>query len=810
MWLLFILLASPAAAQEFARQAADVLARLEQVRLDEPFSFRVTDLRLEREGVRLTLSHGTLVFLEEVEGRVTGAVFEGRGEALVIPPSTIERKQLARFTGSPILTASFLSAYFRFTDNTFTEWLKQIRQGRGRLHSDPEVVKRWAKNLPTFNKAHSPRLLMDFLDTENPTYFFARVLNSRLGWFDMVVDGRRKESVIVGQTSTIGGSPHYNIWTSFSPDDHEPLRPPARGRRYETKTVIHPDTTLEGVCRVTLEVLEPGARLLRFQLSRFLTVEQVTQNGRQVEYFQNAGLRGDEAVNQGNDQVLVVLLSPLQAEEEITLEFHYQGNVITNMGNGVLFVGARGQWYPSLEDTRPAKFDMTFRYPAQFKLVAAGERTAFRAEEGWQEARWEAEVPVALAGFNIGDYESRKLETGHYQIEVFANRALEARLARIYRNAPESDDTETTENTGPAAPSALLDQVATDVADALEFFSEIFQPFPYSHLNVSQIPALFGQGYPGLIYLPTYTFLRDADQKRLGLNEATRRLYSQLMPAHETAHQWWGTWAPSPSYRDDWLSEALATYSGLLYFEKQRNNKELNRAWLDQFREDLLTPGADGALLDEVGALALGPRLRSSLHPNGNIELIYTKGPWVIHMLREVLRDPETGSDEIFLAGLRKLMDRPLGSPLSTAEFQRVFEESLPPYADAEENGKLDWFFLQWVQDTGIPLYELDWKSAPAPEDNSSTAAPGHLVGHRVDHLVTVRITQSEVPNLFTMPVPIFARFGEREELLGRVVVTGTETRVTFTTSRAPDQVLLDPHHTILRRTAPPCWPPCC
>ena len=349
-------------------------------------------------------------------------------------------------------------------------------------------------------------------------------------------------------------------------------------------------------------------------------------------------------------------------------------------------------------------------------------------------------------------------------------------------------------NPAPARPSALLDQVATDVADAVEFFSAVFQPFPYDKLNVSQIPALFGQGFPGLIYLPTYTFLRDADQARLGLDEATRRFYSQLMPAHETAHQWWGTWAPPASYRDDWLSEALATFSGLLYFEKQRDNRALGRAWLEQFRDNLLAPDPDGTPLDEVGALALGPRLDTSKHPNGRIRLIYTKGPWVIHMLCEVLRDPVTGSDEFFLAGLSALMDRPIGQPLSTGEFQRVFEKNLPAYADAEGTGQLDWFFLQWVQDTGIPLYELEWELKPAAAKNRNA----QNIPLRFE--VTGSIRQSEVSELFTMPVPLYARFGGQRELLGRVVVTGGETAFRFPLDRPPDEILLDPYNAILRR----------
>ena len=39
--------------------------------------------------------------------------------------------------------------------------------------------------------------------------------------------------------------------------------------------------------------------------------------------------------------------------------------------------------------------------------------------------------------------------------------------------------------------------------------------------------------------------------------------------AHETAHQWWGHIVLWRSYRDQWLSEGFAEYSGLLYAAKR-------------------------------------------------------------------------------------------------------------------------------------------------------------------------------------------------------------------------------------------------
>ena len=42
------------------------------------------------------------------------------------------------------------------------------------------------------------------------------------------------------------------------------------------------------------------------------------------------------------------------------------------------------------------------------------------------------------------------------------------------------------------------------------------------------------------------------------------------MQAHETAHQWWGDLVGWKSYRDQWLVEALASYSAILAYEKDR------------------------------------------------------------------------------------------------------------------------------------------------------------------------------------------------------------------------------------------------
>ena len=731
--------------------------------------------------------------MEGIGERVTGAIFEGSGQALVMPPTTVERKQLSKFTGSPILSASFTKAYFRFTDNTFRELLDSIRRGGGRPRHEPDLIKEWTPFLRKLNLGHTPRLLMDLLEPDAEGYFYVRLFSPDLGWFDMIVDDRRDESVLIGQVVSEHGDDdrvRYNIWSSFSPEGRAAPPLPARPRRYRIRTTIQPDASLTGQSRIELEVTQSGPRLLLFQLSRFLDVTAVRQNGESIEFFQNAGLEGDEVLHEGNDQVLVVLTRPAPLGESINLEFEYEGRVISDLGDGVLYVGARGLWYPSLFATDPVHFEMTFRYPRKWTLVAAGEKTGGAIDGDWAVGTWTAEVPVMLAGFNVGEYETATVDTNDYRIEVFANRAFEQRLAsrkgRTNRTAAESSNGEPGESNGAAtpAPADLLDQVATDVADSLEFFSEIFEPYPRKQLYVSQIPALFGQGYPGLIYLSTYSFLSPAMQQQLGLSDETRRFYRELMPAHETAHQWWGTSIPSAGYRDNWLSEALATYSGLLYYEHRRGATSVQRAWLGQFRDELLEKLANGETLESTGPLVIGPRLNTAAVPNGSNRIIYTKGPWVVHMLREVLRDPETGSDHIFLGALKKLTQRPVGKPLDLAQFRQAFEKQLPEWADLDHDGTLEWFFTQWVEDTGIPEYDLTWEIK--------------MDGNEM--IVTGSISQQDVDDLFIMPVPIYARYGTRLERIARVVVAGQEVAFSVPIDQRPDEIVLDPFDTVLRQ----------
>src|SRR5712691_13138376 len=101
--------------------------QLRSVGLDGQKVFHVRDADLDREDIHLSLTEGTIAFTQEVDGHITGAIFEGEGEMLLVPPIQSERASLALFTHAAVLEEKFATAYFRFNDTTYEEERSTVR-----------------------------------------------------------------------------------------------------------------------------------------------------------------------------------------------------------------------------------------------------------------------------------------------------------------------------------------------------------------------------------------------------------------------------------------------------------------------------------------------------------------------------------------------------------------------------------------------------------------------------------------------------------------------------------------------------------
>jgi hypothetical protein len=488
----------------------------------------------------------------------------------------------------------------------------------------------------------------------------------------------------------------------------------------------------------------------------------------------------------GNELIVVVPAEPLRLGREYDFEFHHFGKVIHDSGDRVFYVSARGNWYPTLGD-RFATYDLSFRYPRGLDLVTAGDVVEDREEGAQRITRRRTSSPIRVAGFNLGNYEHARVTRGGYQVDVCANRALEpalqpkpmplvdlhaAALATRGQLDPMAALARTTQPTGPG-PLDRLQEMAAEMASALEFMASKFGPPAMPHVTVSPIPGAFGQGFPGLIYLSTMSYLKALPGARPA-SAQTDLVLRSLLQTHELAHQWWGNSVSVGADRDTWLMEALANYSALLYLEKSKGRQALE-TMLDSYRRALLEKGENGQTIESSGPIVLGTRLNNSVEPRGWHDIVYGKGSWIVHMLRARMGDQPFFS---MLAELARRYDR---KEVTTEQFRELAAQFLPPKSD---DPQLELFFDQWVYGTGVPTLAMSYAvkgKAPALK-------------------LTGTVTQSGVDEDFSAAVPIEIQVA-RDRTVTEWVRTGIGA-ATFTVSlrQAPLRVTLDPHYAVLRK----------
>jgi hypothetical protein len=105
---------------------------------------------------------------------------------------------------------------------------------------------------------------------------------------------------------------------------------------------------------------------------------------------------------------------------------------------------------------------------------------------------------------------------------------------------------------------------------------------------------------------------------------------------------------------------------------------------------------------------------------------------------------------------------------------------------DLQQNGRLDWFFREWLLGTQVPRYSFKYELQPAEG--------GKFKIHG-------EITQSEVDENFAMFVPVFADFGDGMMRMGQVPIAGNSTRTfTYVLDRKPKKVAINAYKEILER----------
>jgi hypothetical protein len=714
-----------------------------------------------------------------------------------LPPSRSERLSLSSFAKSPNLNEHFRKAIFVFSDDTYAELEGRLRQ-RGEPRKAPErgvlLAQEWDSVARNFIRSFHVRLVRDLLgDRSSYGLLYAAVNGLTLGNVDIVYDPRSPEQITVGQIASGEERSYFNIWTrfptrAFRQGRHALPAPDVAVKVYRIEATLDPTLRMSAATEATVVPGAEGKRALSFDISPQMRVSQALIDGVPAEVFQPESLRSTMIRGTANETFLVIPPKPLEPGREYQVRFTHEGNVVTDAGNRVYYVGSRGVWYPNRQ-SQFARYDLTFRYPLDLDLVATGKADEVETEGTWRVSRFRTDAPVRLVGFNLGEYERETVNRSGYSIDVYANRNVEAALAQPQRRVimlpPQLpaggrhaqprwtvDIQPVPIDTG--ARSGRLHRLALEIAGALEFMSGHFGPPVLKHLTVAPIPGAFGQGFPGLIYLSTLAYLDPNRRPELARDEYARTFYTEILHAHETAHQWWGNIVTSSQDEDDWLMEALANYSALLYLEKRKGARPLESV-LTVYRDHLLTKDRDGTTIESAGPIVWGSRLITSQAPIAWRIITYEKGSWIMHMLRHRIGDAR------FLAMLGQLRKRYQYKGVSTEEFRRLAAEFLPPKSPDPD---LEGFFEQFVYSTGVPSFKLDYS----------------IKGSAPRVRVSGTVTQTGVDEDFSTYVPVEIQFAKGKPSVQWIRTTNGPTPFDITLRQAPSKVVLDPAGSILKK----------
>jgi aminopeptidase N len=224
-------------------------------------------------------------------------------------------------------------------------------------------------------------------------------------------------------------------------------------------------------------------------------------------------------------------------------------------------------------------------------------------------------------------------------------------------------------------------------------------------------------------------------------------------------------------------------YAGL------RSGPEARDDLINEARESLSEPprtlnGTGKGKLFEVGPIILGHRLNTTKTQGAYQTLIYNKGALVLRMLHFLMTDPGSGNGEPFFVMMRDFVDQYRDGFASTDDFRRIANEHFAKSSIARTYGlrNLDWFFYQWVYQSDLPSYQLEYQLQDQPDGKV---------------LMTGNVIQQNVPSNWFMVLPLALTFGKQTGYT-TVQVEGAKSPFTIKLPGRPNKVELDPKRWIL------------
>jgi hypothetical protein len=744
-------------------------------------SAQVNALVLKKDRTQITLT-GTVYLGESINGQPTGAVFIGEGKFMAeTPPNEFEKDNVKRLLGAENIESDFKTAVFRFTDDTPTQF-GQAQPGPANDRAQKLALETEARLLRETGANFPARVAMSVLNGEKPGFFLATFDGGRRGRFSLVLDYQNRIPVSnfginAGEKGLIWA---YNtgiygteVWLAFYGLDDYQRGNVAYSDANDQIDISHyrmdidvreSSKRMRLLTHVVAEALQPNVRLVNFKVGESLGEydNQRLKKQMRVKSVKVAGTDVDVLQEDWEGGFTVLLPQTLKPTDKIEFDMDLEGDFMqdTEYCKDCHYPRSNETWYPRHGYLDRASYELTYRHSKRLRIASVGARLSEALDADDKDAavtKYKMDAPVALITFALGPFKRHndtiKWEKGGAPIPLEFN-SLPGDLAAIKE-----------------------DFILAELNNSVRYFTVLFGNYPYPVFGASFHPFGFGQGFPSMLMIPP-------------TDRASK--YTYAFVAHETAHQWWGNIVAWRSYRDQWLSEGFAEYSGILY-TGLRESRGAREDLLNQLRASLKEPpqtltGVGKGRLVDVGPIILGHRLNSSKTFGAYQTLIYNKGALVLRMLHYMLSDPTNGNGQPFFDMMTDFVERYRNKTASTDDFRAVVNEHFAKTPIAKKYGmaNLNWLFRQFVYQSEFPSYEMQYKVTTQPDGKV---------------FLTGTITQKNAGENWVMVLPVRVGFGGDKSGMGTVIVQGASTPFQIPLPAAPSKVQLDPERWILAET---------
>jgi aminopeptidase N len=441
-------------------------------------------------------------------------------------------------------------------------------------------------------------------------------------------------------------------------------QPAAPGSRYDItnyriEVQLQPDDhTLRAGADVTFTPLE-ATRSVVFELNGSLKVNSVEKDGHVL-----TGVVQDP-VGSGalGPNVRIDLGQVVPANTPTTLRIRWGGALVSPEGGPLAnkrlaYVGTEGsylmyaaRWFPFHDYAADrATADITVIVPTGVQVGGfSDEQVNPQVDKtGTTRFRFVTKAPQLIGNFIAGQYITKSLRVGRYEMQFFVKPGNENRIA----------------------PYGEL------MGRALEFYTKQYgAPAFGTRMIIAQTDDEAFEAYsgPGILFLASKFFEgRSTPEDRL---------------QREIAYQWWGQTVGLKSFDDAWISQGLAEWSAFAFRQSTESGAQLDASQREE-QERALT-------FEQTSSIVRAP---ASLDDQSAAyqSIVYYKGAMVFSMLKETL-----GRDK-FNELMAKFLEQFRNKNASIDDFERLTSQV------ADTN--MRYFFAQWLEGTGVPEFSVDYQ----------------------------------------------------------------------------------------------------